>query len=141
MQPMITMNEESFALDTNILIYMESDDLHKRSIAETLLSFNPVISSQVISEFINVTRRLRNISKRQIILEAADLFRYCPIVPTDRAALDLAAFLIQRHDFQIFDAIIIASALEADCEILYSEDMHHGLIVENRLRILNPFIQ
>ena len=31
-------------------------------------------------------------------------------------------------------------ALEADCHILYSEDLHHGLVVENRMKIINPFI-
>jgi len=49
-------------------------------------------------------------------------------------------YLIQRYDFSLFDSIIVASALEAECDILYSEDMQHGLRVEDRLTILNPFI-
>ena len=60
------MNER-FALDTNILIYLEGNDVVKRSISENLLSCAPVIPSQVVTEFLNVTRRLRNISKLQII--------------------------------------------------------------------------
>jgi predicted nucleic acid-binding protein len=134
------MIESLFALDTNILIYLEGNDIHKRRVAEELLSNNPVISSQVISEFINVIRRLRNISKNQIIVETAKLLRYCPIVPISHSILDRAAQYIDRYDFQIFDGIIVASAVESGCKILYSEDMQHGLIVDKQLTILNPFL-
>ncbi len=47
--------------------------------------------------------------------------------------------LIERYDFQFFDAIIVAGALQSNCTVLYSEDMHHELLVEKQLRILNPF--
>jgi predicted nucleic acid-binding protein len=134
------MINKLFALDTNILVYLEGDDIHKRHIAETLLSYNPVISTQVISEFINVIRRLRNISKSQLIAETSSLFQNCPISPIKHSTLDLAANLIHRYDFQIFDSIIIASAIETDCEILYSEDMQHNMLVDRQLKIINPFI-
>jgi len=131
---------ERFALDTNILIYLEGNDVSKRKIAETLLSFDPVIPAQVISEFINVIRRLRKISKNQLMVEASALFRHCSIAQLEQSTLDLAKTLIDGFDFQIFDSIIVASALEADCETLYSEDMHHNLIVHQQLKIINPFI-
>jgi len=132
--------KSSFALDTNVLIYLESSDIHKRTIAETLLSCSPVISAQVVCEFINVTRRLRKIAKDQIITEAKTLFRHCPIAHIEHSTLDLAVDLIQNYDFQLFDSIVIASAIEADCDILYSEDMHHQLVVNKILTIVNPFI-
>jgi len=131
---------ERFALDTNILIYLEGNDVSKRKIAETLLSFDPVIPTQVISEFINVIRRLRKTSKHQLMAEASALFRHCSIAQLEKSTLDLAKTLIDGYDFQIFDSIIVASALEADCETLYSEDMHHNLIVHQQLKIINPFI-
>ena len=132
---------ESFALDTNILIYLEGNDASKRKIAEILLSCDPVIPAQVISEFINVTRRLRgNISKHQLVAEAADLFRHCSIASLEQSTLDLAKVLIEKHDFQIFDSIVIASALEAGCNILYSEDMQHNQLIEGKLKIANPFL-
>lgn len=134
------MTSKYFALDTNILIYLEGTDRNKRQTAESLLSFNPVIPSQVVSEFINVTRRLRNIPKHQLIKEAADLFRYCLIAPTYHSTLNLAENLIQKYDLQIFDSLVVASALEAECTILYSEDMQHGLIINKRMKIINPFI-
>ncbi len=48
--------------------------------------------------------------------------------------------LIKKYDLQLFDAMIVSAALEAGCEILYTEDMHHQLLVEAKLRIINPFI-
>jgi predicted nucleic acid-binding protein len=53
--------------------------------------------------------------------------------------LEAAQALMKKYDFQFFDSIIVAGALEANCTILYSEDMHHDLLVEQQLRILNLF--
>jgi len=47
--------------------------------------------------------------------------------------------LKEKYKFQYFDALIVATALENKCKVLYSEDMQHELIVENRLQIVNPF--
>jgi len=134
------MINERFALDTNILIYLEGNDITKRKIAEILLSYDPVIPAQVISEFINVIRRLRKTPKYQLIAEASAIFRHCSIAPLEQSTLDLAKTLIDRYDFQIFDSIIVASALEADCNTLFSEDMQHNMIVYKQLKIINPFI-
>ena len=134
------MTNKQFALDTNILIYLEGNDTVKRSISENLLSFAPVIPSQVVSEFLNVTRRLRNISKLQAMNEAAALFADCSIAPIQNSTIDLAITLIQKYDFQLFDSLVVALALESDCKILYTEDMQHGLLVNKKLQIINPFI-
>jgi predicted nucleic acid-binding protein len=52
----------------------------------------------------------------------------------------VAHLIILKYDLQYFDSLIVASALEAKCKVLYSEDMQHQLIIENKLKILNPFI-
>ena len=131
---------EPFALDTNVLIYLEGNDVSKRETAEILLSNDPVIPIQVILEFINVIRRLRRITKNQLITETSALFRHCLITPIKLSTFDLAKKLIDKYDFQIFDSIIIASALEANCNTLYSEDMQHNMVVFQQLKIINPFI-
>ena len=64
----------------------------------------------------------------------------CILQPISFATLNYARNLLNRYDFQLFDSIIVASALEANCQILYSEDLHHGLLIENRMEIINPFI-
>ena len=64
----------------------------------------------------------------------------CIIQPIILSTIKLAHYIISKYDFQIFDGIIIAAALEAKCDILYSEDMQNGQIIENMLKIINPFI-
>jgi predicted nucleic acid-binding protein len=52
----------------------------------------------------------------------------------------MAESIIEKYDLQLFDAIIVSAALQAGCTILYSKDMHHGLVINNTLTIINPFI-
>jgi predicted nucleic acid-binding protein len=129
------------AIDTNILIYLydESDET-KRSISESLILDIPVIGSQVISEFLNVTKRLLKLPKHELMEKAAKLFSGCEIHPMNQITIIKAKELIVKYDFQLFDSLIVASALQANCTILYSEDLQHNLLVEKRLRIVNPFI-
>ena len=135
------MTNKIISLDTNILIYLhDSSNAFKREIAKNLLTENPHISSQVISEYLNTTRRLLNLSKVDLLIQTSRLFAGCPITPVLPDTLLSAANLIERYQFQLFDAIIVASSLENNCTILYSEDMHHELVVDKTLRIINPFL-
>ena len=54
--------------------------------------------------------------------------------------LHTALDIQERYNFAWYDSLIIATALEAGCETLYSEDMQHGQEIEGRLRIINPFV-
>jgi len=129
------------ALDTNILIYChEEPNLEKRNIALNKLDLRPVISSQVLSEYINVLKRIYKIPKQELVALCLGNIVGCKIQSVTIPTLKLAEYIIKRYDFQIFDSIIIASALEADCEIIYSEDMQHNLIINEKLKIINPFI-
>ena len=131
----------SIALDTNILMYLyDSSEIEKRHISELLISIKPFISAQVISEFINVTKRLQKLPKREILEKCNRVIARCEIISVGNETLATALFLIDRYDFQIFDSIIVASALEANCEVLYSEDLQHNQLIENRLTIINPFL-
>lgn len=129
----------STALDTNVLIQLyESVDAERFETVERLLAQRPVISAQVLSEFLNVIQRITRLPKAQILADAIRLFGPCTIAPVTYASLQLAARLLARYDFQLFDALIVAAALEADCTILYSADFQHNQLVESRLRIINP---
>jgi len=128
------------ALDTNVLIYNHGiDGDAKQLIADSLFNSVPVISTQVISEYLNVMKRISKMSKNDILKICAEWLEGCQVQPVGLSTIKLAHHLIQRYDFQLFDSIIVASALEAECDILFSEDLHHGLIVEDKLTILNPF--
>jgi predicted nucleic acid-binding protein len=128
------------ALDSNILIYIHSLEYEdKRYIARRFFDENPVVSSQVVSEYINVIKRNLKISKLELIQLCSLWLEKCTVQPIILSTIKLAQNLIVKYDFQVFDGIIVAAALEADCDIIYSEDMHDGLIIENKLKIVNPF--
>jgi predicted nucleic acid-binding protein len=129
------------AIDTNVLVYLFDDFfIEKRKISVKLVFANPIVPAQVVSEFLNVSKRLLQIPKLDTIIKCNKALRNCTIVPTTQTVLNHAEKLIARYDLQLFDAIIVATALEANCTILYSEDMHHGLIIEGTLSIINPFV-
>jgi predicted nucleic acid-binding protein len=128
------------SLDTNVLIYNHGiDGDAKQLIADSLFDNVPVISTQVISEYLNVMKRISKMSKKDLLKICAEWLEDCQIQPVSLSTIKLAHYLVQKYDFQLFDSIIVASVLEAECDILYSEDLHHGLIVEDKLTILNPF--
>jgi len=129
------------ALDSNILIYnhsLECED--KKLIARNLFKENPVVSSQVVSEYINVIKRNLDIPKIELMQLCSLWLEKCIVQPVVLTTIKLAQDLIIKYDFQIFDSIIISAALEADCDMIYSEDMQDGLVVENKIKIINPFI-
>jgi predicted nucleic acid-binding protein len=131
----------SFAIDTNIFLYLRDiDSPEKQKKANDLIDLSPVVSSQVVSEYLNVSKRLLKLSKEQILDICLSDLECCNIHPVTLSTLRLAQKLISTYDFQLFDSIIVASSLEAGCEILYSEDFQHNQLIENRLKIINPFV-
>jgi predicted nucleic acid-binding protein len=137
--PIITTNNP-FAVDTNVLIYLhDKSDERKRSIAEGILADNPKIPAQVVSEYLNVTRRLLELPKYDIVMQCASLFKDCEIIPVTYHTLIDATGLINKFNMQIFDSVIVAASLQANCSKLYSEDLQHGLVINN-MTIVNPFL-
>ncbi len=61
------------------------------------------------------------------------------VVPVDEAIHEKGILIAVRYKLSVYDSMIVAAALLANCDTLYSEDMHAGLVIENRLRIINPF--
>ena len=130
-----------FALDTNILIYSHDDnDGDKQNIARDLILRSPIVCTQVVSEYISVLKRVFKIPKSSILNACLPNLRHCIFHAVDIETLQTTERLILRYDFQIFDAIIVASALESGCNILYSEDMQHQMKVDKKLSIINPFL-
>jgi len=129
------------ALDSNIIIYSHSlTQENKMQIAIDFFDENPVVSSQVISEYLNVMRKKFKMEKNELIQLCSSWLEKCIIHPVILSTIKLAQNLIGKYDFQLFDGIVVAAALEADCNIFYSEDIHDGLIIDNKLKIVNPFI-
>jgi len=130
----------NIALDTNILIYShDTTDLYKQNIARDLMLGYPVVSAQVVSEYMNVLRRIMIIPKDKLLGLCAKTLENTRIYPVGVTVIRIAEQLAHRYDLQLFDSIIIASSIEAGCETLYSEDMQHNLLIDKRLKIINPF--
>ena len=131
----------TIALDTNILVYCHSnDELDKQEIAMRLVASCPIISTQALSEYLNVVKRKLKLPKNEIMDVCLQNIEMCILQPVSLTTLKYARHFLDLYDFQLFDSIIVASAFESDCSILYSEDMQHGLVVEKRMKIVNPFI-
>ena len=137
-----------FFLDTNILVYtFDEENPEKREraralVSEALAESRGAISYQVIQEFLNAA--LRKFSKP---LTAGDAERYLTVVLEPLCAVFAGVELYhqtidisERWKYSFYDSLVIASALQAGCTVLYSEDLQHGQKIGD-LRILNPFVE
>lgn len=125
--------------DSNVALYLLGADEAKAARAEDLLSQGGTISVQVLNEFANVARRKFDIAW-PIVFEALESLRHSlDVVPLTLAIHLDAMRLAREHRFAIYDALIVAAALDAGCATLYSEDLQHGRIIDRRLRIVDPF--
>jgi predicted nucleic acid-binding protein len=128
-------------LDTNVLLYMASQDVAKANRAAELIGEGGIISVQVFNEVANAARRKMRLSwaeTRELLETIRGLLTVRPItVEVHETGIDLA----ERYGLSTYDAMIAASALDAQCDILWSEDMQSGAILAQRLRIANPFDQ
>ena len=137
----MTMQNRAFALDTNVLVYLHDlSTPSKRAIANELLADNPKIPSQVISEYLNTCRRILHLTKDQLLKQTSELMADCEIISVDTDTMAYASELVVKYQFQLFDAIIVAASIEGKCDVLYSEDMQHKLVVDKRITIINPFL-
>ena len=139
----ITENNKVF-FDTNILVYsVDENDLQKKEIASQLLtdassSKTGIISTQSLQEFYNVAVKKLKLSK-QIAKEYVELFSSRLTVRQVTIPLILNAIDISiKNKLSFWDSLILSSANDNGCIIVYSEDLNNGQIV-NGTKILNPF--
>jgi predicted nucleic acid-binding protein len=127
-------------LDTNVLIYLYSSELEKAAKAEILLSDGGVISVQVLNEFTRVMHRRMGADWPTIDAYLTAFRESLHIVDLNLATYEAGIKIAKRYGFQIFDCMLLASALEAGCKTFLSEDIQHGQVIEDRLTIINPFL-
>lgn len=135
--------QDKIFLDTNVIIYAFSEDeVEKQSAALSLLDrhdSNVLISKQVINELSNILLKKFKLSSNQVEDAILELDTIINIADFDLSTQIKALHIKDKYNLQFYDSLIIATALENRCTILYSEDMHHNFLVENRLKIINPF--
>ncbi|ACB97166.1 PIN domain-containing protein [Beijerinckia indica] len=125
--------------DTNVLLYLASGDPVKADQAEKVINEGGMISVQVLNEITNVARRKMCLSwaeTRAFLSMIRDLLQVHPMtLETHETGLALA----ERYNLSTYDAMIAASALQNDCDTLWSEDMQDGMVIQNQVRIIDPF--
>ncbi|MCC7210622.1 MAG: PIN domain-containing protein [Candidatus Brocadia sp.] len=128
-------------IDTNVLIYFISSEEGKKTKAkEVIFSSQEVfISSQVISEFISVCFSKELLGLEEIITLVNDLIEALQLSSVEESTIKKALQVKKNSKYSYWDSLIIASALENNCSILYTEDMQDGQVVDGNLTITNPF--
>ena len=127
-------------LDTNVFVYAIVQDDPRSHEAENLIAEGGTVSVQVLSEFAAVARRKTKMPWDELRFAIENIESLCPnprpiTIDTHKEALIIA----EKYGYKIYDALILASALEARCTILYSEDMQDGQVIDKTLTIRNPF--
>jgi predicted nucleic acid-binding protein len=125
--------------DTNVLPYMASRDVAKADRAEQIVTEGGSISVQVLNELTNVARRKMQMSWPETRAFLSLIRGLLPVQPITVEVHETGLDLAERYRLSTYDAMIAASALHADCDTLWSEDMQDGLTIEERLRVRNPF--
>lgn len=135
-----------FFLDTNIFVYAFDQTSPSKArkatelIADAVSSRKGLVSYQVVQEFLNVA--LKRFAVPMTIAEAEHylsvVFQPLLVVHSSHALIADALHLSGRYRFSWYDSLIVAAAQQAECSMLYSEDLQHGFQI-GELRVHNPF--
>jgi predicted nucleic acid-binding protein len=127
-------------LDTNVLIYAVTQSDARAARAEELLIAGGVVSVQILNEFTAVARRKLQMPWAEVE-EAVEAFLVlCPSpIPVTLEIHGAARAIAEKNGFHIYDALVVAAALDAGCTTLYSEDFQDGQRIEGKLTVRNPF--
>ncbi len=134
------MKDKVFA-DSNVLLYLLDKDDVKKAKAEEILFSNPVVSTQVVNENIHVAHKKFHLPKTEIFNHVENIFIKCHVKTVSPDSIQLACIIFDKYQYGYYDCLIIASAIENDCKILYSEDLQHNQLIDKKLRIINPFVK
>jgi len=130
--------KDKIFIDTNILLYLYDIDSDKKKKAKDILKANHNISTQVLNEFSNISIKKIKISTEDLDINLRKIIEKTTLFNFDEETIRFAIKMQNQYRFQYYDSLIIATALENGCNILYSEDMQHNQRVET-LTIINPF--
>jgi predicted nucleic acid-binding protein len=132
----------SYFIDSNIWLYalIQSQDSRKHKIAnEVTRSENIFVSTQVINEVCSNLIKKTSLSKQEIQGIIIGFYQSCTVIEFNESILLKAADLRSQYQLSYWDSLIVSSSLFAKVNVLLSEDMQHGLIIEKSFEIFNPF--
>lgn len=134
---------ENCFVDTNIWLYAFTvgDDPEKTARAKRLIETQSIVcvSTQVINEVsVNLLKKAQ-FSEQQLQQLIESFYAKYVVIELSKPLLLRGSALREQHALSFWDSLIVAGALAANAPVLYSEDMQDGLVIEKRLRIVNPF--
>ncbi len=130
-----------FFLDTNVLVYsFSAQDRMKRDLARDLAGADgATVSTQVLSELAHTLVRRFAVPAAEVRERIASIATGCETILVSPAIVLDALRVVERYGYGFFDSQIVAAALACGAEILYSEDLHDGQVIDGKLRIVSPF--
>jgi predicted nucleic acid-binding protein len=133
------MVETEAFFDTNIFLYLLSADSEKADRAEALIATGGTISVQVLNEFATVASRKLRMSWTDIREVLGTIRAVCRVESLSLETHELGISISQRYGYSVYDSMILAAAWLAECRIVYTEDLQHGQMIDDRIKIVNPF--
>jgi predicted nucleic acid-binding protein len=137
------MSDNRF-LDTNLWVYFfAKDPLNKVEVVADIVDTqlpSLIISTQVLGELYNVLTRKRIFLNPEAQSVVSGLANRTLVVDIDASKVLQAMEINIRYGYSYWDSLIISTALQSNCSILYSEDMQHNQLIEGKLRIMNPLV-
>lgn len=125
--------------DTNLAVYCLDADPTRRAKALSVMRARPVISVQVVNEFLSVVIRKSRLPRETAMRLTRILMNRCEVVSVTRQTVEMALELGDRYQLSHWDALIVAASLAAGCDTLFSEDLQHGQVFNRQLTVVNPF--
>ncbi len=133
------MSDADPFFDTSVLLYLLSGNTAKADRIETLLAARGIVSVQVLNEFAVVALRKLKMPLGEV-REILDTIRaVCAVEPITVETHDRGLAVFERYRFSLYDSMLIAAALIAGAKTIYTEDLQHGQVIDNQLRLTNPF--
>jgi predicted nucleic acid-binding protein len=128
-------------IDSNIFLYAFSDkDNDKQKVAKEIVLTPSIISVQVVNEVSKNLLYKFNFNENEIVKVVNSLYKKHIVAELTQTIFIYASNIRKKYNFSYYDSIIVATALENECNVIYSEDMQHDQIIDNQLAIINPFM-
>jgi predicted nucleic acid-binding protein len=135
------METPKIAIDANVLLYAyDNRDINKQDKAVEILLKKPFVTQLVIFEFMKVLERKMKIEKRvitRLTIKVLDELVYPLSQHSD--IYNYANFLTQKYNYGLSDILILSDSILNNCSVLLTEDMCNGMVVDKKLKIINPF--
>ena len=137
--------KDKIFVDTNVFVYAYSDDdILKHKTAKKLLQNDltedfVIVSTQILNEFYSVMSKSKS-SHQEIASYVKEIAKQTYVKVVTIESIELCLKIKEKYHFSWWDSLVLTSALENECSVLYSEDLQHGQIIESSLKIINPFV-